>query len=50
MKLEQTLKDYGLKDKQIKVTRIAQGLPMGIDLEFADEMTLTHALEGRTSL
>ncbi|PIS28001.1 MAG: recombination protein RecR [Candidatus Marinimicrobia bacterium CG08_land_8_20_14_0_20_45_22] len=39
-----------VKDKQIKVTRIAQGLPMGIDLEFADEMTLTHALEGRTSL
>jgi recombination protein RecR len=39
-----------VKDKQIKVTRIAQGLPVGIDLEFADEITLTHALEGRTNL
>ncbi len=39
-----------LKDKNIKLTRIAQGLPIGIDLEFADEMTLTRALEGRTNL
>ncbi len=39
-----------VKDKQIKVTRIAQGLPVGIDLEFSDEITLAHALEGRTNL
>lgn len=31
----------------IKVTRIAQGLPAGSGLEFADEITLTRALEGR---
>jgi len=39
-----------LIDKGIRVSRIALGLPMGIDLEFADEMTLTKALEGRTTL
>ncbi len=39
-----------IKSRNIKVTRIAQGLPVGIELEFADEMTLTHALEGRTNL
>ena len=31
----------------IKVTRIARGLPVGGDLEYADEVTLTRALEGR---
>ena len=31
----------------IKVTRIARGLPVGSDLEYADETTLTRALEGR---
>jgi recombination protein RecR len=30
-----------------KVTRIAFGLPMGGDLEYADEITLAKALEGR---
>lgn len=32
---------------KIKVTRIARGLPVGGDLEYADEITLTRALEGR---
>jgi recombination protein RecR len=31
----------------IRVTRLAQGLPMGGDLEYADEVTLSRALEGR---
>jgi recombination protein RecR len=31
----------------VKVTRIAHGLPVGGDLEYADEVTLTKALEGR---
>jgi len=31
----------------LKVTRIARGLPVGSDLEYADEITLTRALEGR---
>jgi recombination protein RecR len=34
----------------IKVSRIARGLPIGGDLEFADEATLTRALEGRGNL
>ncbi|MBI5198423.1 MAG: recombination protein RecR [Nitrospirae bacterium] len=34
----------------IKVTRLAYGLPMGGDLEFADEVTLTKALEGRREI
>ena len=33
-----------------KVTRIAFGLPMGGDLEYADEVTLARALEGRREL
>ena len=32
---------------QIRVTRIASGLPVGGDLEYADELTLGRALEGR---
>jgi recombination protein RecR len=36
-----------LKDLPIKVTRIASGLPVGGDLEYADELTLGRALEGR---
>ncbi|MCL5112976.1 MAG: recombination mediator RecR [Patescibacteria group bacterium] len=36
-----------LKDKDIKLTRLAQGLPTGIDIEYADMITLTKALEGR---
>ena len=31
----------------IKITRLARGLPFGSDLEYADEVTLTRALEGR---
>jgi recombination protein RecR len=34
----------------IKVTRIASGLPVGGDLEYADEVTLGRAMEGRTEL
>jgi len=35
------------KNIKTKVTRIARGLPVGGDLEYADEITLTRALEGR---
>ena len=34
----------------VKVTRLARGLPMGGDLEYADEVTLTRALEGRREM
>ncbi len=39
-----------LKSLPVKVTRIARGLPMGGDLEYADEATLARALEGRREL
>lgn len=34
----------------VKVTRLGQGLPMGADIEYADEGTLSRALEGRREL
>lgn len=39
-----------LKPFDVRVTRIARGLPIGGDLEYADEATLSRALEGRSSL
>jgi recombination protein RecR len=35
---------------QVRVTRIARGVPMGSDLEFADDATLARAFEGRVPL
>lgn len=37
----------GIGKSQVKITRIARGLPVGGDLEYADELTLSRALEGR---
>jgi len=39
-----------LKSLEVKVSRIAYGLPVGGDLEYADEITISRALEGRRSL
>ncbi len=39
-----------LKPMGIKVTRIARGIPVGADLEYADETTLSRALEGRMEM
>ncbi|NEU32676.1 recombination protein RecR [bacterium LRH843] len=39
-----------VKPTGIKVTRIAHGLPVGGDLEYADEVTLSRAMEGRREL
>jgi recombination protein RecR len=39
-----------VKPAGIKVTRIAHGIPVGGDLEYADEVTLSKALEGRREL
>lgn len=36
-----------LKPFQVRVTRLAYGVPVGADLEYADEITLQHALKGR---
>lgn len=37
-------------DLDIKLSRLARGIPVGVDLEYADQITLTHALEGRRTL
>lgn len=39
-----------LKTGGVKITRLAKGLPMGADLEYADEITLTNALKYRNEL
>jgi len=37
-------------DREVKITRLARGLPIGVDLEYADQITLGRALEGRQAL
>jgi recombination protein RecR len=39
-----------IKPLQVRVTRIAMGVPVGGDLDYADEMTMARALEGRRDL
>ncbi|MBC8448612.1 MAG: recombination protein RecR [Chloroflexi bacterium] len=39
-----------LKPLSVRVTRLARGLPMGGDLEYADSVTLARALEGRSEI
>jgi len=39
-----------LKPLEIKVTRIALGVPVGSDIEYADSMTLSRSLAGRSNL
>jgi len=43
--IQQQLANY-----KVKITRLARGLPIGVDLEYADQITLGRALEGRQSL
>ncbi len=37
-------------ERDVKITRLARGLPIGVDLEYADQITLSRALEGRQTL
>lgn len=39
-----------LKDKNVKVSRLAYGLPMGSSIDYADSLTLDRALKGRTKI
>ncbi len=39
-----------LQNKEVTVSRLAYGLPMGASLDYADSLTLTRALQGRTKL
>lgn len=45
--LQRYLQGAGLT---ITISRLARGIPVGVDLEYADQITLTHALEGRRTL
>lgn len=48
MYLTKLLRDSGLNEDKLKITRIARGLPVGGDIEYADDVTLLRALEGRS--
>lgn len=45
--LQRHIQDAGL---DVKMSRLARGIPVGVDLEYADQITLSHALEGRRLL
>lgn len=37
-------------ERNVRLTRLARGLPIGVDLEYADQITLSRALEGRQAI
>lgn len=45
--LQRYVQEAGLT---LTMTRLARGIPVGVDLEYADQITLSHALEGRRAL
>jgi recombination protein RecR len=45
--LQKNIKDAGI---EVTLSRLARGIPVGVDLEYADQITLSHALEGRRLL
>jgi recombination protein RecR len=45
--LQKYVRDKGLS---VTMSRLARGIPVGVDLEYADQITLSHALEGRRLL
>ncbi len=45
--LQRHIKDAGI---DVTMSRLARGIPVGVDLEYADQITLSHALEGRRIL
>ncbi len=45
--LQRFIKDAGVS---VTMSRLARGIPVGVDLEYADQITLSHALQGRSAL
>lgn len=45
--LQKYIRDAGI---DVRLSRLARGIPAGVDLEYTDQITLGHALEGRRSL
>ncbi len=49
MYISKIIRESGF-DERVLITRIARGLPVGGDIEYADDITLTRALDGRSSI
>ena len=47
---KQLREQLAISNKQLTISRIGRGLPIGADLEYADEITLQNALEGRSEV
>lgn len=48
--IEKMLREAGFTAEQLRITRIGHGLPVGADIEYADGITLSRALEGRREM
>ena len=46
--IQRHIQESGLND--VTISRLARGIPVGVDLEYADQITLTHALQGRKQM
>lgn len=47
MYIAKLVRDSGFSEERVRITRIARGLPVGGDIEYADDITLSRALDGR---
>lgn len=50
MYISKLIREKGLDSEKVKITRIARGLPVGGDIEYADDITLSRALDGRLEI
>ena len=50
MYISKLIRESGFDNENVKITRIARGLPVGGDIEYADDITLSRALEGRSGI
>lgn len=50
MYISKLIQESNFDTQKVKITRIARGLPVGGDIEYADDITLSRALEGRLSI
>lgn len=46
--IQRHIQESGLPD--LTISRLARGIPVGVDLEYADQITLTHAIQGRKTM
>lgn len=50
MYISKMVRESGFSEDSVRITRIARGLPVGGDIEYADDITLSRALDGRSSM